>query len=194
MCMPKLYLIRHGKPAATWGEDRDPGLDELGHSQALGTAEAMATRTPPVQIFTSPLRRCRETAAPLERTWNRAAEILAAVAEIPSPPLALAERHDWLQRAMAGTWEQMQASAPAGSPDFLAWRESLIASVRRLSSPAVIHTHFIAINVLVGAAQGSDAVVSFRPDHASVTTVEVDASGVRLIELGREATTSVLTR
>jgi broad specificity phosphatase PhoE len=33
--MPRLYLIRHGKPAATWGDaDEDPGLDETGQAQA----------------------------------------------------------------------------------------------------------------------------------------------------------------
>jgi hypothetical protein len=57
----------------------------------------------------------------------------------------------------------------------------------------VIFTHFIAINVAVGAAQGSDAVVCFRPDHASITKIEVSPAGaVRVLELGREAQTSVL--
>ncbi len=31
----RLYLIRHGRPTASWGdEDADPGLDDLGMAQA----------------------------------------------------------------------------------------------------------------------------------------------------------------
>jgi broad specificity phosphatase PhoE len=95
---------------------------------------------------------------------------------------------------MAGTWNQMQASAPPRSPDFLAWRDAVIASLAQLHEPTVIYTHFIAINVIVGAARGSDAVVCFRPDHASVTVVDTQPDGLRIVELGREANTIVLTR
>ena len=192
--MPTLYLVRHAKPAATWGEDPDPGLDATGQSQAQKTADELAMREPALRILTSPLRRCRETARPLESKWSRSAEVFAPVAEIPSPPLGLAERHTWLQRAMSGTWTQMPSISPAGSPDFLAWRDEVIARVKDLSEPAVIYTHFIAINVIVGAAQKSDAVVCFRPDHASVTVIDADKHGVRIVELGREAITTVLTR
>jgi broad specificity phosphatase PhoE len=192
--MPKLYLVRHAKPAATWSEDPDPGLDSIGVSQAERTAHALQARTPALPILTSPLRRCRETAVPLERAWQRRAEIFMPVAEIPSPPLPLHERHTWLRQAMQGTWAQMQQNAPAGSPDFLAWRANVIDSVQQLAAPAVIYTHYIAINVVVGAARGSDNVVCFRPDHASVTVVETDTNGIRLIELGAEAETLVLTR
>jgi broad specificity phosphatase PhoE len=192
--MTTLYLVRHAKPAATWGEDPDPGLDDLGREQAQRTATALAERGAALQLLTSPLRRCRETALPLERLWNRPAEVFPPVAEIPAPPLGLAERHVWLQQAMAGTWTEMQSHAPPGSPDFLTWRAEVIASVRGLTEPAVIYTHFIAINVIVGAARGSDAVVCFRPDHASVTIVDTGSDTLRLVELGREAVTSVLTR
>jgi broad specificity phosphatase PhoE len=192
--MPKLYLVRHAKPAATWGEDPDPGLDSTGQMQALRTAQALIERTTPLQILTSPLRRCRETALPLEHEWSQPSGIFPAVAEIPAPSLGLAERHTWLQQAMQGTWSDMQRMAPSQSPDFLAWRASVIDAVRRLREPAVIYTHFIAINVIVGAARGSDAVVCFRPDHASVTIVDTDSDALRIVELGREAVTTVLTR
>src|SRR5688500_13197442 len=192
--MPTLYLVRHAKPAATWGEDPDPGLDSTGHTQAQATADALTARGATLRIFSSPLRRCRETALPLERAWNRSAEIFPAVAEIPSPPLELSERHTWLQRAMAGTWSQMQADAPPHSPNFLAWREDVIANVKALAQSTVIYTHFIAINVIVGAARNSDAVVCFRPDHASVTVIDTDSHELRIVELGREAITTVLTR
>jgi broad specificity phosphatase PhoE len=192
--MTTLYLIRHAKPAASWGEDPDPGLDELGVNQAQRTAEELSGRTAAIKLFTSPLRRCRETASALERRWNASAELFPAVAEIPSPPLSLADRHTWLTAAMAGTWRQLQASAPPNSPDFDAWRSTMLEALLALREPAVIFSHFIAINAIVGAARGSDAVVCFRPDHASVTVVNTDRGSLEVVQLGREAVTSVLTR
>ncbi len=192
--MTQIYLIRHAKPAATWGEDPDPGLDETGHLQAQRTAQSLIDSISPTTILTSPLRRCRETAIPLERTWQQEAEVFPAVAEIPAPPVGLTERHDWLRLAMQGTWQEMQRTAPAGSPDFLAWRSSVIDAVRALRERTLIYSHFIAINVLVGAAQGSDAVVCFRPDHASVTVIDTSSNALQIVELGREAATTVLTR
>ncbi|HEX5776589.1 MAG TPA: phosphoglycerate mutase family protein, partial [Caulobacteraceae bacterium] len=67
--MARIYMIRHGRPASTWGGgDLDPGLDEAGRTQAEQVAEALlAQPEPPHRIVSSPLRRCRETAEPLAR-------------------------------------------------------------------------------------------------------------------------------
>ena len=192
--MPKIYLVRHAKPAATWSEDRDPGLDAIGLEQADATALELSKRTSPLAILTSPLQRCRETARPLETRWQSNARTFLAVAEIPSPPLSLSDRHKWLVEAMSGTWQRMQETAPPQSPDFLSWRADLLNAVLRISEDSVIFSHFIAINAIVGAAIGSDAVVSFRPDHASVTIVDTGTGRFEIIEKGREAVTTVLTR
>jgi broad specificity phosphatase PhoE len=192
--MPTLYLVRHAKPAAGWGEDLDPGLDSTGHAQAQATSNLLANRTSALAILTSPMKRCRETALPLAQAWNSAASVFPAVAEIPAPPLGLAERRDWLVKAMAGTWRELQDSAPPHSPDFLSWRADLLAAVQRVPEPAVIYSHFVALNAIVGAARGSDDVVCFRPDYASVTVIDTDGGSIRIVELGREAITNVLTR
>jgi broad specificity phosphatase PhoE len=192
--MPTLYLIRHAKPAASWGEDPDPGLDAIGVDQASSAAITLVQRLASSPMLTSPMRRCRETAEPLEKSWNASAVPFPAVAEIPSPPLSLEARHQWLQAAMAGTWRQLQDSAPAQSPDFLTWRHDMLEAVRRIPEDAVIFSHFIAINAIVGAASGSDNVVCFRPDHASITVVSTAAGQFKVLELGRQAITSVLTR
>jgi len=40
--MSRLYLIRHGKPAAVWGEaDDDPGLDDAGKAQAEAARDVL---------------------------------------------------------------------------------------------------------------------------------------------------------
>lgn len=119
---------------------------------------------------------------------------MPAVAEIPSPPIEGEARREWLTIAMNGTWRELQASAPAGSIDYLDWRRSVIDALLALRHDCIIFTHYIAINVAAGAAQQRDDVVCFRPDHTSVTVLETGARGLELVQLGREAQTGVLTR
>lgn len=192
--MPIIHLVRHARPAAGWGQDPDPGLDPVGVSQARATAAELVKAVDRAPLYSSPLRRCRETALALEQSWDRVAEICHPVAEIPAPPLDLSARHAWLMDAMRGTWDELQQAAPAGSPDYLQWRSALLTHLASLRGDCVIFTHYIAINVAVGAARNSNAVVCFKPDHASVTTIETAGSSLRVVQLGREADTIVLTR
>jgi hypothetical protein len=55
----------------------------------------------------------------------------------------------------------------------------------------VVHSHFIAINVVVGAALGDDRVVCFAPDNCSWTVVDVTGDSISLVTLGEQATTEV---
>jgi broad specificity phosphatase PhoE len=192
--MPRIFLVRHAKPAAAWGDDPDPGLDALGATQAEAVAQQLAQATKQLPVYTSPLRRCRETALPLSRLWNCETSVMPSVAEIPSPPVAAEARREWLTAAMHGTWRELQARSPAGSIDYLDWRRSVVDALLALRHDCVVFTHYIAINVAAGAAQKREEVVCFRPDHASVTILEANASGLGLVQLGREAQTSLLTR
>src|SRR5215813_5722830 len=126
--MARLYLIRHARPTASWAEATDPGLDATGHQQAEAVAQSLAHALDRIPIYTSPLRRCRETAHPLERLWEPAV-VFEPVAEIPSPPLDLRARHQWLIQAIRGTWRELSDSAPPGSPDYLAWRQVVLDSL-----------------------------------------------------------------
>ena len=192
--MPKLYLIRHAHPAARWGEDANPGLDAAGQEQAEAAARTLAQTLDRMPIYTSPLRRCRETARPLERVWQRSAEVFEPVAELPSPALDPGMRQQWLRQAMRGTWRELNDLAPAGSPDYLAWRRTLLDALAHLPQDSVIFSHFIAINVAVAAAHSREDIVCFWPDHASITCMEAENGSLRLVELGREANTTVLAR
>jgi broad specificity phosphatase PhoE len=192
--MAKLYLIRHARPAASWGEDTDPGLDAVGQQQAEATARTMDQTLDRMPIYTSPLRRCRETARPLELLWQRSAEVFEAVAELPSPLLDLRARQQWLEQAMQGTWHELNDLASSGSMDYLAWRQTLLDSLARLPQDSVIFSHFIAINVAIGAAYAREDVVCFRPDHASITCVETVNGCLRVVQLGRQTNTTVLPR
>ena len=55
-----------------------------------------------------------------------------------------------------------------------------------LDRATVVVTHFVAINVAVGAATGDDRLVCFRPDNCSRTVLDNDGGRLRLVELGAE--------
>lgn len=186
--MATLYLVRHARPASGYGDSVDPGLDDIGHAQATRVAGELKSSLPNrLPVYTSPLRRCRETAKPLAEAWGVQPIVFPEIGEIPAPPLSLKERQEWLRKVMASDWVNVPALAPPGSPDYPAWRSALLDAVQAMAGDAVIFSHFIAINVVVGAASGSDRFVSFRPAHASVTTVEVGEDGISIRALGRES-------
>ena len=177
--MARRYLVRHGHAAAGFGELHDPGLDEVGHMQAEAVARELAPRGP-LPILTSPLKRTRETAAPLATLWNVQPVFEEAVAEIPSPTDDLQQRVAWLRQFMAGSWRH--ASLPLAR-----WREDVLTALLAIREDTAIFTHFIAINVAAGFALGDDRVVVFSPDNCSVSVFENEGGVLHLIEKGREA-------
>jgi len=181
--MPKIFLVRHGKAAAGWDADLDPGLDDLGRQQAQKAAKTLAP-VGPLELISSPLTRTRETAIPLVELWNHPPRIEARVAEIPSPTENLSERSDWLRGVMADKWTHLDQ-------DLLNWRQGVIDAILDMREDSIVFSHFIAINVIVGEAEGDDRVVNFLPDNASITIIETDGSGIRLLEKGIEAGTKV---
>ena len=183
--MPIIYLVRHGKAAAGFGDHADPGLDDTGRKQAAAAATALA-RLGPLPIFSSPLARTQETAAPLAELWGVTPVIEPRVAEIPSPTQDLAERSRWLSGVMRQAWLQLEREAGLAQ-----WRDAMLDWVRGHEESCVVFCHFIAINVIVGAAIGTDLLISFHPDNGSVTTLQVEAGRLQLVELGLEAGTHV---
>jgi broad specificity phosphatase PhoE len=177
--MARLYMVRHGRASAGFGESMDPGLDLLGKSQAEDVAARLQSLGP-LAIVSSPLARARETAAPLAKLWNTAPTIEPAVAEIPSPSVNLQERVAWLRKFMAGSWQD-------ASPALAAWRMNAVATLLSRRADTVVFSHYIAINVAVGAAERDDRVVVFSPDNCSVTIFNVEDGTLKVVERGFEA-------
>ena len=180
--MPRLVLVRHGRATGGWDDDPDPGLDELGQQQAFAVARRLATGAP-VAIVSSPLRRCRETAAPLAKTWSAHVTIEARVAELPSPEgVPLNDRVGWLRSACQGTWSELGSR-------YQSYSDELAALLLSLTEDTIVFSHFIAINAAIGAATGDDRVVIHSLDNTSCTIFEHDGSTLRLVEAGAEAET-----
>lgn len=192
--MGKIYMVRHGKAAAGWDGDADPGLDVTGHAQAEAVAQDLAGRlTSPVAVYTSPLQRCRETAMPLATMWQTQAIVEPRVAEIPSPIEDLVARTEWLRRVMAGSWAELSSDPESAGIDFARWQSDVVAALVTLgtSQDIVVFSHFIALNAAFCAATGADQFVAFRPDNCSVSVFETDGTALTLLTQGHEADTQV---
>src|SRR5471032_1859705 len=162
--MARLYMIRHGKPSSAWGQDPDPdpGLDEAGQAQAKAAADALmalpADRRP-TRVFSSPLRRCRETAQ----------------------PLADEERGPWLRNAFQSQWSEVK-----GDIDYDDWRAAVGEALGELDGNTAVFSHFVAINAALACVTGEKMVLTFRPDHTSITVFAADDGRVSLVERGPE--------
>lgn len=182
--MTRLHLVRHGRAAAGWDTDPDPGLDEVGERQAAAVALRLAPLGPQ-PIVTSPLLRCRQTAASLAHLWHVDVRVEPTVAEIPSPDgVAMGDRIEWLREAMGGTWADL-------GERYVAYRDHVVTTLCGIEPDSVVFSHFIAINAAIGAAIGDDHLVVRSLDNCSVTVVDVVEGALQLVESGHEADTLI---
>ncbi|HEU5300945.1 MAG TPA: histidine phosphatase family protein [Acidimicrobiia bacterium] len=177
--MTRLLLVRHARPTENWDSAPDAGLDPLGHEQAAGLVDLLGGDAPR-PVLTSPLRRARETAAPLASHWGAEPHVVPAVGEITAPHVDPADRVGWLRGVLAGTWSQVDDRLAA-------WRVALLDALTTLEQESIVFSHFVAINTAVGAATGDDRVMCFAPAHASVTELVVDDGALRLVARGAES-------
>lgn len=181
--MTRLFLIRHGEPEAAWGGAvDDPGLSETGKAQALavaGTLEELGR----LQVFSSPMRRCRETAAPYAEGAGRNFTIEPRVSEVVAPP-AVTDRRAWLRENFpwdAGVarrqWRDVDAALHT-------WRDSVVNCVLSLDQDAAVFSHFVAINALASVATRSEDTIVCTPGHASITEFEIRNGALELVRFG----------
>ncbi|HUP87121.1 MAG TPA: histidine phosphatase family protein [Acidimicrobiales bacterium] len=182
--MGHVVLVRHGKAAAGWSDDLDPGLDETGRQQAAAMADRLHLFGP-LPLYSSPMRRCYETAEALGDRWGVEPIVTPDVGEVESPTPDLAARGEWLRGFMSGTWSDQP-------PELQAWRRRVVDFLLSIEGQdAVVVSHFIAINVAVGAATGDERIISFAPDNCSITELEVEGGRLEVVELGGTASTFV---
>lgn len=136
-------------------------------------------------MVTSPLRRTRETAAPLAARWDVEPVVEQAVAEIPSLSDDLGERARWLEGVLASSWSDL-------APPQARWRDEVVGWLRSRRHDQVVVTHFVALNAAIGAAIGDDRVVCRLVGNGSVTVLDVgDDGSLVLVEAGGEAPSEV---
>lgn len=184
--MARLLLIRHGQPAGTWGgQGSDPGLSEEGRTQAEAAALALGDRGA-LAIVSSPMLRCRETAAPYARIHGAEPVIESRISEIAAPE-GTEDRAGWLQTRFPWRDRAKRVGWPTLEPELHTWREAMLDYAKSVHEDTAVFTHFIAINVLCGAALGVDDTIVCLPGHASITELEVRDGALKLIAFGAAA-------
>jgi broad specificity phosphatase PhoE len=165
-----LYLVRHGR-AVAGVEHLDPGLDTVGRSQAKHVAEALRGRGA-TRLVCSPLRRARETAAPIAEALSLTLEIRDEIAEVFDPSMNANARSAMLAPFLSGMWSEQSA-------ELRAWREGVLTCLTGLGGDkTIVVSHFVAISAAIGASTGDDRVAPCALANASITTIEV--SGAKL--------------
>jgi broad specificity phosphatase PhoE len=179
-----IFLVRHGEAAASWAESPDPGLSALGRQQAEAAAVALKQHvSDDIVLWSSPLQRAVETADPLARMIRQTVREDAAFREIPAP-VPLVQRQTWLRQFMQQRWREQ-------GEDLIAWRTAVLHQLLVLQQPAVIFTHFLVINAVVGHVLARDETLCFWPANGSITRFRRHGTELELITLGEEIATLV---
>ncbi len=182
--MTDIYLVRHGEAAASWEHDRDPGLSERGVLQAQALTDYFSA-IPISTIYSSPLSRARQTALSLSRARGIDIHVCDTYREIPTPVnIPLSDRLSWLRSCAHRPWDQAE-------PELLQWRRKILDSLRQLPDQAVVFTHFMVMNAVLGEARGAPNLVCYQPDYCSVLALQVD-DALAVVDTGSESASRVL--
>jgi probable phosphoglycerate mutase len=184
----ELLLIRHALPVRIEGATgpADPPLADLGRRQADALAEWLADE-PLDAIYTSPLRRALETAAPLASRHGLVAIVEDDIAEfdreadsyVPIEELKAEDDPRWHQM-VAGGWSS------DGTVDPAAFAAAVIAGVERIiaahsGQTVAIVAHGGVVNVYLAHILGTTRPMFFEPAYTSISRVLAARSGQRQV-------------
>jgi probable phosphoglycerate mutase len=184
----ELLLIRHALPIRIEGATgpADPPLAELGRRQADALAEWLADE-PLDAIYTSPLRRALETAAPLASRHGLVAIVDDDLAEfdreadsyVPIEELKAEDDPRWHQM-VAGEWTS------DGTVDPAAFAAGVIAGIERIiaahsGQTVAIVAHGGVVNVYLAHILGTTRPMFFEPAYTSISRVLAARSGQRQV-------------
>ena len=133
--MIEIVLVRHAQPH--WEPHGhavdDPELTSLGREQAQRLADLLGDESFD-NFYVSPLRRTRETAAPLAEALGMTPKVLPWLEEIRLPAMAgkpVAEVHQFLTSARERTLEQWWEGIPGGE-SFRHFHERVVGGIEPL--------------------------------------------------------------
>ena len=185
-----LVVVRHGRTAANAGGlllgRADPPLDDTGRTQAAALAGTVGR---PARVVSSPLQRCRETAAAfgvdveIDERW-----IELDYGEWDQTPLASVPPADW------ATWRADLDFRPPGGETLRELGARVRAACEDVSATAidedvVVVTHVSPYKAALAWALGVDDSISWRLHvvPASISRVNVRPHGPVLMSFNETA-------
>lgn len=183
----EIVLVRHALPVridtTPDGLAADPQLAERGVVQAERVLQALAGDEV-TALYTSPSRRARETAAPLERALGMTAEVEEGIAEFDSADSSYVPVEE-LKAANDPRWHAlMKGDLYSRGVDPQAFRHRVVEAVERIvarhpGGRAVLFSHAGAINAAAGHVLGQERTIWFPPAYCSLTRIGAARDGRR---------------
>jgi 2,3-bisphosphoglycerate-dependent phosphoglycerate mutase len=182
----ELLIIRHGLPVRIddAGGPADPELSDLGHEQAGRMAEWLR-HEPITAVYTSPMQRARQTAAPLAEVFGLEPVVDDEVAEfdrgqhfyVPLEELKAAKdpRYEQLMRG-----EQMTEVDPYTFRDIVTVAVERVIEANRGGTVAIV-CHGGVINAYASHVLGIDFPLFFQPHYTSINRFLASGSGHRTV-------------
>jgi probable phosphoglycerate mutase len=185
----ELLLIRHALPVRRELEigAADPELSPAGQAQAAHLAEYLAAEAPLDALYSSPLTRARETAAPIAVRFGLDLVLEDGVAEwdrhsneyVPIEELKAAGDPRW-QALLRGEWTSHEESPEQFAERVVATVEAVVA--RHRGQRAAIVCHGGVINSYLAYVLGLGPQPSFfYPNYTSIHRVAAATTGERSI-------------
>jgi 2,3-bisphosphoglycerate-dependent phosphoglycerate mutase len=185
----QLLLVRHAEPVRI--EDAsaaaDPPLHERGRQQAERLAAYLATE-PLNAVWTSPLRRAQETAAPVAGAHGVDLVLDDELAEfdrestsyIPIEELKATNDERWLAMVEGRHLDLAEGIDP------VAFRDGVIAAMERVvaanpGGTVAVVCHGGVINTYIGHVLGIERALWFEPRYASIHRIAASRTGIRTV-------------
>jgi len=178
----QLLLIRHALPTRTQaGEGSDPELTDAGREQARRLPDALA-RFPISRLVSSPQRRALQTAGPVADARQLVVDVEERLAEydrglshyVPLEEVRAERPEDWARMAAGRLPESVDTEVFANRV------HGAIADIVAAADPGetvAVFSHGGVINVILHEILGTERLLSFPIDYASVTLLRYSRVG-----------------
>ncbi len=189
----ELLFVRHGLPLRIddAGGPADPELSEEGHQQAAALAEWLASAGI-AAVYSSPMLRARETAAPLAARLGLEAVVQPGLEEFDAHlhfyvPIEEMARDD-------PRWEQLVAewSSPEADATRRTFRARVVDAVERIVAAhpgqrVALVCHGGVVNAYLSHILDIDRTLFFEPGYTSLSRVLAARTGERQLISANEA-------
>jgi len=189
-----LVLVRHALPVrleVAAGRAADPPLSEEGHAQAKRLASWLASERVD-SLYTSPMRRAVETAAPLAARLGVEARAVPELVERGH----LSNEYVPLEELKATDYPRWRALVSEGGlyagVDLPAFRRTVVAALeqiitRHAGESVVVSCHGGVINAFASHVLGTEGLLVFEPAYTGISRFRAARSGQRSVVSLNEA-------